>query len=121
MRRLDGRVALVTGATSGIGRAIAERLADEGAAAVVTDVQEGPGEEAAAGIRERGGSALYLRLDVADERSWRTAVDRVLSELGRLDVLVNNAAWATSRRSRRPRSRTGSGRSPSTRPVSSSG
>jgi NAD(P)-dependent dehydrogenase (short-subunit alcohol dehydrogenase family) len=91
MRRLEGRVALVTGAASGIGRATAERLADEGATVVITDVQDTAGEEAVAAIRDGGGTALFVHQDVTDEQSWRAAVERVLEEYGRLDVLVNNA------------------------------
>jgi NAD(P)-dependent dehydrogenase (short-subunit alcohol dehydrogenase family) len=91
MRRLEGRVALVTGGASGIGRATSERLASEGAVVVVTDVQDEAGEETAAAIRAGGGDALYVHLDVTDEEGWGAAVARVLAERGRLDVLVNNA------------------------------
>lgn len=91
MRRLEGKVALVTGAASGIGRVTAERLAEEGSVVVVTDVQDEAGEQAAASIRAGGGDALYLHLDVADEAGWHAVVERVLSERDRLDVLVNNA------------------------------
>ena len=91
MRRLEGRVALVTGSASGIGRATVERLSAEGAAVVVTDVQDEAGEHAAATIRDAGGDALYVHLDVTDESSWRSAVERVLADRGRLDILVNNA------------------------------
>ena len=91
MKRLEGRVALVTGAASGIGLATAERLASEGATVVVSDVQDEPGEKAAAELRADGGDALYVHLDVTDEDGWRAAVERVLAERGRLDVLVNNA------------------------------
>jgi NAD(P)-dependent dehydrogenase (short-subunit alcohol dehydrogenase family) len=91
MRRLEGRVALVTGAASGIGRVTAERLAEEGAVIAVTDVQDEAGEATAAAIRDGGGDALYLNLDVTDEAAWQAAVQRVLAERGRLDILVNNA------------------------------
>jgi NAD(P)-dependent dehydrogenase (short-subunit alcohol dehydrogenase family) len=91
MRRLEGKVALVTGAASGIGRVTAERLAEEGAVVVVTDVQDEAGEQAAAAIRAGGGDALFLHLDVTDEAGWQAVVERVLSERDRLDVLVNNA------------------------------
>ena len=82
---LDGRVALVTGAASGIGRASAERLAEEGAAVLATDIQDEAGEAVAAGIRERGEPAVYARHDVASEDEWIAAVERATSELGRVD------------------------------------
>jgi len=91
MRRLQERVALITGAASGIGRVTAERLADEGAMVVVTDVQDNAGEQTSADIRDTGGDALYVHLDVTNEAGWQGAVERVLAERGRLDILVNNA------------------------------
>ena len=91
MKRLQERVALITGAASGIGRVTAERLADEGAVVVVTDVQDEAGEQTAAAIRDAGADALFVHLDVTDEAGWQAAVERVLAERGRLDILVNNA------------------------------
>jgi NAD(P)-dependent dehydrogenase (short-subunit alcohol dehydrogenase family) len=91
MKRLEGRVALITGAASGIGRATAERLAEEGATVVISDIQDDAGEEAAAALRDKGGSAVFVHHDVTSEEGWRAAVERILAEQGRLDVLVNNA------------------------------
>jgi NAD(P)-dependent dehydrogenase (short-subunit alcohol dehydrogenase family) len=89
--RVEGKVAVVTGGASGIGRACAERLAEEGAIIVVADVQHALGEEVAAGIGKAGRRAEYLRLDVSDEAAWVSAFERVRTQYGRLDVLVNNA------------------------------
>ncbi len=91
MDRLQGRVALVTGAASGIGQATAQRLAEEGAAVVVTDVQDEVGEKVAAQICDAGHRAVYAHQDVADELDWTRAVQRAVAEFGRLDILVNNA------------------------------
>ena len=91
MERLDGRVALVTGAASGIGHAIAIRLAQEGAAVVVTDIQDEPGEAVAKGIRETGGRAVFVHHDVVSPAAWELAVGSAAREFGGLDILVNNA------------------------------
>ncbi len=91
MDRLQGRVALVTGAASGIGRATARRLADEGAAVLVTDVQDAAGRQLAKDITDGGGRAAYHRLDVTSQPEWEAAVAAALEEFGRLDILVNNA------------------------------
>ncbi|MBL0885999.1 SDR family NAD(P)-dependent oxidoreductase [Myceligenerans indicum] len=91
MDRLRERTALVTGGASGIGRAIALRFAEEGAAVLVTDVQDDAGEKVAAEIRGEGGRALFLHHDVADEDAWAAVVERAVAEFGGLDVLVNNA------------------------------
>jgi NAD(P)-dependent dehydrogenase (short-subunit alcohol dehydrogenase family) len=92
MGRVEGKVAVVTGAASGIGRATALALATEGARVGIADVDEAGGEAVAARIREAGGEAFYRRTDV---RSM-AAVEAVLAEAadrhGRLDVLVNDAA-----------------------------
>lgn len=91
MRRLEGRVALVTGAARGIGRATALRLAEEGAAVAVTDIDEAGAKETAEMISAAGGTATSHQHDVAAEQNWRLVVDRVATAHGGIDVLVNNA------------------------------
>ncbi|UQS25383.1 glucose 1-dehydrogenase [Amycolatopsis thermalba] len=89
--RLRDKTALITGASSGMGRATATTFAREGAAVVVADINDDDGTTVVKEIQAGGGRARYLHLDVTDEGSWTTAIDEVLAELGRLDVLVNNA------------------------------
>jgi NAD(P)-dependent dehydrogenase (short-subunit alcohol dehydrogenase family) len=89
--RLLGRVALITGAASGIGRACAQRLASEGAAVLVCDIQESAGMEAVSQIAATGARAEYVRLDVTDEESWVNAVDAARQTFGALHILLNNA------------------------------
>ncbi|WP_152190014.1 SDR family NAD(P)-dependent oxidoreductase [Georgenia satyanarayanai] len=91
MNRLEGRVALVTGAASGIGRATAERLAQEGAAVVVTDIQDEMGQETVRGLTTAGARAVFVHHDVTSEEDWGSAVTRAETEFGGLDILVNNA------------------------------
>ncbi|WNG17844.1 glucose 1-dehydrogenase [Cystobacter fuscus] len=86
--RVEGKVALVTGAASGLGKAMAVMLAREGARVAVTDRNEEGAREVAQAI---GGSARAWTLDVTREEDWGRVVDEVLSTFGRLDVLVNNA------------------------------
>ena len=86
--RFDGRVALVTGAGSGIGRAIAARLAEEGARVVVNDIRKDTAEATAQAI---GGGAIALVADVADSGQVRAMVEEAGRRFGALDVLVNNA------------------------------
>jgi NAD(P)-dependent dehydrogenase (short-subunit alcohol dehydrogenase family) len=89
--RLTGRVALVTGAGSGIGAATARRLAAEGAAVLVTDIQDDSGNRVAAEIGQAGGQAAYAHLDVISQEQWEAAVGLAVSNWGGLDILVNNA------------------------------
>ncbi len=94
-RRLDGRVAIVTGGSSGIGRAIAIALASEGARVVVADVEVEPiegGATAMEQIRRAGNSATYFAVDMADSAQVEALVDATVRESGRLDIVVNNAA-----------------------------
>lgn len=89
--RVEGKVALVTGGASGIGRGCAERLAQEGAVVVVTDLQDDKGAQTVAAIEAMGGKASYLHHDVTSEQAWIDAVASVKAKHGRLDILVNNA------------------------------
>jgi len=89
--RVAGKVAIITGGASGIGRASAIRLAGEGAAVVVTDIQDGPGKDVVEEIEAAGGSAEFLHHDVTSEDEWVAVVAAVMAQYERLDVLVNNA------------------------------
>ena len=88
MGRVAGKVAIVTGAASGMGKADAELLAQEGATVVVTDLNEVDGKAVAEAI---GGQAIFMRLDVTDEDNWRAVIADTVSRFGGLDILVNNA------------------------------
>lgn len=94
MARLEGEVAIVTGAAQGIGAAYAKGLAAEGAKVVVADILDGT--TVANVIRQQGGEALVCRTDVTDDRAVRAMVSDTLEAFGRIDVLVNNAAMFTA-------------------------
>ncbi len=91
MARFDGRVALVTGAASGIGKATARRIAAEGGSVVVADLQDDAGRAVVEEIEQAGGKARYVHLDVTDESGWANAVASTVDAFGGLDILVNNA------------------------------
>ena len=88
MGRVEGKVALVTGAASGMGRADARLLAAEGASVVVADMNETDGKAVADAIGER---AVFMRLDVTDEDNWKSVIAATVERFGRLDILINNA------------------------------
>ena len=90
MGTLTDKIAIVTGAGQGIGRAIAEKLAAEGATVVITDID---GAMAEATAKEIGGEAIGLATDVTDRGAVAAMVDAVRERFGRIDVLVNNAGW----------------------------
>jgi len=96
--RLEGKVALISGAATGVdgelmgfGGATAKLFVREGAKVVLTDINEESGQKTASEIREQGGDAMFLRLDVTREQDWIDAVQATVSSYGKLDILVNNA------------------------------
>src|SRR5258706_11569242 len=91
MFRLDGKHALITGAGSGIGEAIARLFAQQGAQVIVADLVAEAAQRVTTSISEQGGAASTLVLDVADEPQVRAAFGTVADQHGRLDILVNNA------------------------------
>jgi 3(or 17)beta-hydroxysteroid dehydrogenase len=97
MNRMRGKSAVVTGAALGIGRACALKLADEGAAVAATDVDVENGSIVVEEIRRRGGDAIFIEHDVADEARWDQVMRTVVERYKKLDVLVNNAGVALAR------------------------
>ena len=91
MAQLTGKVAIVTGGSAGIGRATAIALAAEGAAVVVADVDAVRGPEVVREIEDKGGRALFVETDVADDAQVVALVSRTVDELGGLDIAFNNA------------------------------
>jgi len=95
--RLAGKVAIISGAASGMGAATARRFGAEGAKVVVADLLDAEGEAVAAAIRAAGGEARYVHLDVTQESSWAAAVAATIAAYGRLDIGVNNAGISGSK------------------------
>ena len=93
---LKDKIAVVTGAASGIGAATAKLLAAAGANVVVADVQKDKGEAQAAALRASGANAKYLYVDMTDAKSIATFADAVQTQFGTVDVLVNGAGWGTT-------------------------
>jgi len=91
MGRLSNKVAVITGAASGIGRATAIRFAGEGASVVIADLNREGGDAAVRDCKENGGNAVFQLTDVAKEENIKSAIDRAVKEFGRLDVIYNNA------------------------------
>lgn len=97
MGRLDGKVALVSGAARGQGAEEARVFAREGASVVFGDIRDEDGKAVEAAIRAAGGAASYVHLDVTNEDDWRRAVAEATQRYGRLDILINNAGIVIDR------------------------
>jgi 3-hydroxybutyrate dehydrogenase len=91
MTSLDGKVALITGAASGIGKAIAELYAKNGAAVAIADINQQAADAAAAEINAAGGKAIGIAMDVTDEAAVNAGTDKVVAAFGHLDILISNA------------------------------
>ena len=89
--RLEGKVAIVSGGASGIGEATSRLFAAEGASVVIADVDDKRGPALESDIRNDGGEAAFIKLDVTDEDQWRAVVAETVARFGKLDIVVNNA------------------------------
>src|ERR1700739_3779813 len=94
--RLENKVALITGAASGMGASMAGIFAREGAKVAVADVLDEEGKGLAAEITQANGAAIFRHLDVTSEEEWKAAVDATLAEFGKLDILVNDGGLSGS-------------------------
>jgi NAD(P)-dependent dehydrogenase (short-subunit alcohol dehydrogenase family) len=94
--RLEGKVAIVSGAASGMGAATARRFAKEGARVVIADTLEEEGRAVASDIVRANGTAEFMKLDVTNEADWKAVVDATVQKFGKLDIMVNNAGISGS-------------------------
>ena len=94
MGKLDGQVALISGAARGQGEAQARLFAREGAAVALGDVLEEDGQRVAESINDSGGQAMFQKLNVTEITSWQSMVDETVAQFGRLDIVINNAGIA---------------------------
>ena len=94
--RLADKVAIITGAASGMGAATARRFGKEGAKVVIADMLDQEGQAVADGINATGGQALFMPLNVTEEAGWKAVVDATVAAFGKLDILVNNAGISGS-------------------------
>ena len=92
--RLEGKVALITGAAHGMGAVEAKLFAQEGAKVTIGDILEREGRQVEAEIVEAGGEAIFIRMDVTREEEWKAAIDQTVDRFGTLNVLVNNAGMS---------------------------
>jgi len=99
MGRVEGKIAFITGAASGIGAACAKMLAREGATVVMADLQDEMGQGVLVEIRDAGGAGHYLHLDVTSEQDWANAMAEVMSKYGALHILINCAGTTHSKSS----------------------
>jgi NAD(P)-dependent dehydrogenase (short-subunit alcohol dehydrogenase family) len=95
--RVEGKVALVTGGSRGIGKTQCELFALEGARVVITDIDDGAGDTLTSRLQDRGFDAFYLHHDVGEEAQWQSVLAEVKKRFGRLDILINNAGIALAK------------------------
>jgi 3(or 17)beta-hydroxysteroid dehydrogenase len=91
MNRVAGKVAVISGAASGLGKATAMLLAQEGAQVIIADINETGGAQVAADIQKQGGQAIFVKLDVTSETDWKNVMQTTLERFKKLDILVNCA------------------------------
>src|SRR5437899_746379 len=95
--RLENKIAVVTGGAHGIGKAVAEIFAAEGAQVFIADLDRKAGEKVAADIRRKGGEATFIYCDVSSPSNAKRTIKKAAGKVGRIDVLCNNAAYITNK------------------------